>query len=82
MAKVLYPGQSPETADIAILAVMDPVWTVTTPSGMEIFGGQTYGILYWTRTESHMEWRIRSPNLRGDIPLGIPPILAHFEQPK
>ena len=38
--------------------------------------------LRWTASRSHMEWRIRSPSQRGDMQLGIPPILAHCEQPK
>ena len=65
-----------------ILAVVDPIWIVATPSDMEIFGSQVHGSLRWTPGESHMKWRIRSLSRRGDIPLGIPPILAHFEQPK
>ena len=68
--------------NFAILAFVDPIGIVTTPSGMKIFESQGYGSLSWTPGESFMEWRNRSPGRRGDIPLGIPPILAHFEQPK
>ena len=45
IAKISYPGRSPETADFAILAIVDPVWIVTTPSGMEVFEGQGHGSL-------------------------------------
>ena len=48
IAKVSYPGWSPEKANFAILAVVDPVWTVTTPSGIEIFESQVHGSLYCT----------------------------------
>ena len=68
--------------NFATLAVMDQIGIVTTPTGMEIFEGQGHGSLCWTPGGSHMEWRIRSPSRRGDIPLGAPLILAHFEQPK
>ena len=57
-------------------------WLNTTPSGMEIFESQEHGSLLWTPGGSRMEWRIRSPSWRGDILLGAPRILAHFEQPK
>ena len=43
---------------------------------------QGHGSLRWTPGGSRMEWRIRSPSRRGDILLGAPRILAHFEQPK
>ena len=78
IAKVCYPGRSPEAANFAILAVVDPVWTVTTPSGMEIYDSQGHGSLHWNPGGSHVERQIRSPSRRGDIPLGIPSILAHF----
>ena len=82
IARVSYPGRSPETADFAILAIVDPIWIVTTPSGMKIFESQVHGSLCWSPSGWHMEWRIRSPSGRGDIALGIPRILAPFEQPK
>ena len=82
IAKISYPERSPETADFAIFAVVDPFWTVTTPSGIVIFRSQVHASLFWTPGESHVEQWIRSPNQRGDIPLGIPSNLAHFEQPK
>ena len=82
IAKVSYPGRPPETADFAILAFVDPVWFITTPRPVEILGSQVHVSLCWTPSGSHMKWRIRSPSQRGDIPFGIPPILAHFEQPK
>ena len=68
--------------NFTILAFMDPIGIVTTPSGMEISEGQMHGSLSWTPGGSRMEWRIRSPSRRGDILLGAPRILAHFEQPK
>ena len=68
--------------DFAILAIVDPIWIVTTPSGMEIFESQGHGSLSWTPFRLRMEWRIRSPSRRGDILLRAPPILAQFEQPK
>ena len=68
--------------NFAILTIVDPIWIDTTPSGMEIFESQVHGSLSWTTGGSHMEWRIRSPSRRGDIPLGVPMILAHFEQRK
>ena len=68
--------------DFAILAIVDPIWIVTTPSGMEIFECHGHGSLSWPPGGLHMEWRIRSPSRRGDIRLGLPLILAHFEQPK
>ena len=51
IAKASYPGRSPETADFAILAIVDPIWIVTTPSGMEIFESQGHGSLCWTPGE-------------------------------
>ena len=80
IAKVSYPGRLTETTNFAILAVVDPIWLVTTPGGMEIFENQGHGSL--RPTELRVEWRIRSPSGRGDILLGTPSILAHFEQPK
>ena len=82
IAKVSYPGRSPETADFAILAFVDPVWIITTPRPMEILESQVHVSLRWTPSGPHMEWQIRSPSRRGDIPLGIPPILPHFGQAK
>ena len=67
IAKVSYPGRSTETTNFAILAVVDPIWIVTTPSGMEIFESQGHGSLRWTPGGSRVEWRIRSPSRRGDI---------------
>ena len=40
IAKVSYPGRSTEKTNFAILAIVDPIWIVTTPSGMEIFESQ------------------------------------------
>ena len=70
------------TINFSILAFVDPIRIVTTPSGMEIFESQVHGSLHWTPGGSRMEWRIRSPSRRGDILLGAPRMLAHFEQPK
>ena len=71
-----------ECGNFAILAIVDPIWIVTTPSGMGIFRSQVHGSLCWTPGRSRMECRIRSLSRRGDILLRAPPILAHFEQPK
>ena len=68
--------------NFAILAFVDPVWVPTTPKTKEIFESQVPVGLCWTPNGWNMEWRIRSPSRRGDMPLGIPLILAHFEQPK
>ena len=65
--------------NFAILAFVDPIGIITTPNGMEIFEGQGHGSLCWTPGRSRMEWQIRSPSRRGDILLGAPRILAHFE---
>ena len=65
-----------------ILAFVDPIGIVTTPSGKEIFESQGHGSSCWTPGGSRMGWRIRSPSRRGEILLGAPQILAHFEQPK
>ena len=51
IAKVSYPGRSPETANFAILAIVDPIWIVTTPRGMKIFASQVHGSLFWTPSE-------------------------------
>ena len=55
IAKISYPGWSPETANFAIL---DPVWIITTPRAMKILGSQVHVSLCWTSSKSHMEWRI------------------------
>ena len=68
--------------NFAILAFVDPIGIVTTPSGMEIFESQEHGSLRCTPGGSRMECQIRSPSRRGDILLGALRILAHFEQPK
>ena len=54
--------------------VGDPLWVISE--------SQVHVSLCWTPNGSHMEWRIRSPRRRGNIPLGVPMILGHFEQPK
>ena len=58
IAKVSYPGRSTETTDFAILAIVDPIWIVTTPSGMRMSGSQGLGSLRWTPSGSRVEWRI------------------------
>ena len=68
--------------NFTILAFVDPIGIVSTPSGMEIFENQGHGSLCWTPGGWRMEWRIQSPSRRGVILLGAPQILAHFEQPK
>ena len=68
--------------NFAILAFVDPIGIVTTPSGMEIFESQGHGSLCWTPGGSRMEWRIRSPSRRGDILLGAPPNFGSFRAAK
>ena len=58
MAKVSYPGRSPETADFAILAFVDPVWIITTSRHMKILGDQVRVSLSCTSSDSHMERQI------------------------
>ena len=65
-----------------VLAFVDPIGIVSRPGGMEIFESQGHGSLSWTPGGLRMEWPMRSPSRRGDILLGAPRILAHFEQPK
>ena len=68
--------------NFAILAFVDPIGIVTTPSGMEIFESQVHGSLGWTPGGLRMEWRIRSPSRRGDILLGAPPNFGSFRAAK
>ena len=68
--------------NFAILAFVDPIGIVTTPSGMEIFEDQRQGSLRWTPGGSRLEWRIRSPSRRGDILLGAPPNFGSFRAAK
>ena len=44
--------------NFTILAFVDPIGIVTTPSGMQIFEGQGHGTLSWTPGGSRMEWQI------------------------
>ena len=68
--------------DFAILAFVDPIGIVTTPSGMEISEGQRHGSLRWTPCGRRIEWRIRSSSRRGDILLGAPPNFGSFRAAK
>ena len=68
--------------NFAILAFVDPIGIVTTPSGMKIFESQVHGSLSWTLGGSRMEWRIRSPSRRGDILFGAPPKFGSFRAAK
>ena len=68
--------------DFAILAFVDPIGIVTTPSGMEIIESQGHGSLCWIPGGSRMEGRIRSPSRRGDILLGAPPNFGSFRAAK
>ena len=56
-----------------ILAFVDPIGIVTTPSGIEIYESQEHDSLCWTLGRSPMEWQIQSPSRLGDILLGAPP---------
>ena len=42
IANVSYPDRSPETTDFDILAVLDPVWIITTARAMEILESQVH----------------------------------------
>ena len=68
--------------NVAILAFVDPIGIVTTPSGMEISESQGHGSLSSTLGESRLEWLIRSPSRRGDILLGVPPNFGSFRAAK
>ena len=68
--------------NFATLAFVDPIGIVTTPRGMEIFGGRGDESLGWTPVGSRMEWHIRSPSRRGDILLGAPPNFGSFRAAK
>ena len=68
--------------NFAILAFVDPIGIVTTPSGMEIFESQGHGSLRWTPVDC--VWNGGS-NLQAGVEIYYwehPRILAHFEQPK
>ena len=58
IAKVSYPGRSPETTDFTILAVVDQVWIITSPRAMEITESQVHLSLSWTPSGWHIEWLI------------------------
>ena len=75
-------AQSECVHNFAILAFVDPIGIVTTPSGTEIFESQEHGSLRWTPGGSRMEWRIRSPSRRGDILLGAAPNFGSFRAAK
>ena len=64
--------------DFAILAFVDPIGIVTTPSGMQIFDSQVHGSLHSTPGGSRIEWQFQSPSRRGDILLGAPPNFGSF----
>ena len=68
--------------NFAILAFVDPIGIVITPSRMEIFESQGHGSLRWTPGASRMEWQIQSPSWRGDILLGAPPNFGSFRAAK
>ena len=68
--------------DFAILAIVDPIGIVTTPSGMEIFGSQGHGSPRWTPGEWHMEWRIRTPEPAWRYTIGSTPDFGSFSAAK
>ena len=68
--------------NFAILALVDPIGIVTTPSGKKIFESQVHGSLRWTPGGSRMKWRIRSPSRRGDVLLGAPLNFGSFRAAK
>ena len=68
--------------NFAILAFVDPIRIVITPSGMEIFESQRHGSPFWTPGGWRMEWLIRFPSRRGDILLGEPPSFGSFRAAK
>ena len=69
--------------NFAILAFVDPIGIVTTPSGMEIFESQGHGSLRWNPwwIAYGMADPISKPAWRYTIG-STPEFLAHFEQPK
>ena len=68
--------------NFAILAFVDPIGIVTTPSGMEIFECQGHGSLSSIPGGWRMEWWIPSPSWRGDILLGPPQNFGSFQAAK
>ena len=66
--------------NFAILAFVDPIEIVTTPSGMEISESQVHGSRRWTPGGSRMEWRIPSPAWRYTI--GSTPNFGSFRAAK
>ena len=68
--------------NFAILAFVDPIVVVTTPSGMEIIESEGHGRLTWTPGGSPREWLIRSLDRHGDILLGAPPNVGSFRAAK
>ena len=68
--------------NFAILAFVDPIGFVTTPSGMEIFESRGHGSLRWTLGGWRIGWRIQSPSRRGDILLRAPPNFGSFQAAK
>ena len=68
--------------NFAILAFVDPIRIITTPSGIEIFQSQGHGSLSWTQGGARMECWIRSPSRGGDILLGAPPNFGSFQAAK
>ena len=74
--------------NFAILAFVDPIGIVTTPSGMQIFESQGHGSLRWTPVDRVWDG---GSNLQAGVEIYIyiyiyywehPRILAYFEQPK
>ena len=68
--------------NFAILAFVDPIGIVTTPSGMEIFESQGMGVSVGLPVDR--VWNGGS-DLQAGVEIyywGHPRILAHFEQPK
>ena len=59
--------------NFAILAFVDPVGIVTTPSGMKIYQSQVHGSLCWTPGGSRMEWE-------SDLQAGVE--IYYWEHPE
>ena len=68
--------------NFAILAFVDPIGMVTTPSGMQIFESQVHGSLSFTPGGLRIQWQIQSSSRRGDILLGATPNFGSFRAAK
>ena len=68
--------------NFAILAFVDPIGIVTTPSGMEIFESQGHGSLRWTPSGSRMVWQILISKPAWRYTIGSTPNFGSFRAAK